>query len=372
MSFTTSVIGSLPRPKWLVEARESEYPRIEALEQIAIEDAINLQKGIDVITDGEQSRSSFVSFVGGRIPGFRTMRIEELHPDAIDILRRSRTQLTYSRAVVTSRIDYGELIMKDLARAKGIAPDAKFKVTLPDPYLVMWECWHSELSKAAYPDPVDFAEDYAKLSRRLISELTGSGAFMVQLDSPMLGDLTEGGDAPDRYHEILTALYGQKYRGFKEEKALAVKLLNSALSGRGDFKIGVHMDRWPNQDSPYFGQGYERLMPEMLGIEADQFALEYTSQGCGDPAQLAGNLKSDRFEFAVGCVSVRDRGVETPQQIAARVKPVADIIGGARTWLVPDCGFAPGMYRPFPNESIRGKFQSMVAAAEILRKEYGS
>lgn len=374
-TFVTSVVGSFPRPDYLLTAEKMHglnSPEFGGAVDKARKDVISEQEnaGVDVITDGEQQRSSFVSVVGQRIKGFRLMDIRELDPDALAILSDTKTQLTYSRAVVTDDLGVEDLAVGDFEKAKQftIRP---IKVTLPAPYLVMWETWHNELSRTAYPCPENLAWEYAHFLNAEIRKLVSAGAAFVQLDEPMLGDLTEAGPEPDRYHAVLTRLYGQKYRGFEEEKKLAVDLVNEAVKGAqgGPVRIGMHMDRWPNTDSPYFNQGYERLFPELFEVRVDQLVLEYTSKGCGDPLEVIGDARFD-YELGFGCVSVRDRRVETPEEIVKRVEPVAKELDPKRIWLNPDCGFAPGMYRGFPRETAFAKLRSMVKAAQTLREKY--
>jgi 5-methyltetrahydropteroyltriglutamate--homocysteine methyltransferase len=185
----------------------------------------------------------------------------------------------------------------------------------------------------------------------------------------MLGDLTEAGEKPDRYRRVFKELYGQEYRGFKEELGLAVDLLNEVTKGVSGVRIGVHMDRWPNKDSPYFDQGYERFLPELLETKTDQLVLEYTSPGCGDPAKLVKEFPKG-LEIGLGVVSVQNYEAESPEQIVARAKRVTGEIEPERIWLNPDCGFAPGMFRAFPREIAFAKLRSMVKAAGLLRREY--
>ena len=283
MAFTTTVVGSFPRSRDLIEATkkhgkgelsDAEYGRLldEATKSIV---AGEEQAGIDVITDGEQRRSSFVSFVGDKIPGFKVMHITQLNPDAMEVLKRNKVQLTYMRAVVTEELG-DAVIARDEFEAARRYSTKPFKVTLPAPYLVMWESWHKDLSKEAYPRAEDFAYAYARLLRAEVLRLKDAGVSFIQIDEPMLGDLTEAGDKPDRYRNVFNELYGQEYRGFKEELRLAVDLLNEVTKGVSGVRLGVHMDRWPNKDSPYFDLGYERFLPELLETKTDQFVLEYT------------------------------------------------------------------------------------------------
>lgn len=235
--------------------------------------------------------------------------------------------------------------------------------------IVVHNCWHKTLSKDAYPNPEDFGYAFAKILHDEVLRLKEAGVSFIQLDEPMLGDLTEAGDKPDRYRRVFYELYGQEYRGFREELRLAVDLLNEVTRGVTGVRMGVHMDRWPNKDSPYFDQGYERFLPELLETKTDQFVLEYVSPGTGDPAKLVEQFPKE-LEIGLGVVSVQNYEVETPEQIVRRAKRVIGHIDPERIWLNPDCGFAPGMYRTFPREVAFAKLRSMTKAAEILRREY--
>ena len=376
MPFTTTVVGSFSRPLELIEATKKhargEYPQedLDALLERATESTIKAEEeaGLDVITDGEQRRSSFVSFVGDKIPGFEVMHITRLNPNAMEILKRNKVQLTYARAVVAERLKESVIARDEFEKARKYS-EKPFKVTLPAPYLVMWESWHKEISKDAYPTPEEFGHDYAKILRKEVLRLKDAGVSFIQIDEPMLGDLTEAGDKPDRYRRVFYELYGQDYRGFKEELRLAVDLLNEVIKGIGGVRIGVHMDRWPNKDSPYFDQGYERFLPGLLETETDQFVLEYSTPGTGDPARLVNEFPRD-MEIGLGVVSVQNYEVEMPEQIVKRAKRVIGHIDPERIWLNPDCGFAPGMFRTFPRDVAFAKLKSMTKAAEILRKEY--
>jgi len=235
--------------------------------------------------------------------------------------------------------------------------------------IVVHNCWSKSISSDAYPTPEDFGHDYAQILRKEVLRLRDAGVSFIQIDEPMLGDLTEAGDKPDRYRRVFNELYGQEYRGFKEELRLAVELLNEVTKGVTGVRVGVHMDRWPNKDSPYFDQGYERFLPDLLETKTNQFVLEYTSAGTGDPAKLVDQFPKN-LEIGLGVVSVQNYEVETPEQIVERAKRVIGHIEPERIWLNPDCGFAPGMYRTFPRDVAFAKLKSMTRAADILRKEY--
>jgi 5-methyltetrahydropteroyltriglutamate--homocysteine methyltransferase len=299
MAFTTTVVGSFSRPRELIEATKKHakgdlsQAELDVLIEKATESTIRGEEeaGLDVITDGEQRRSSFVSFVGDKIPGFKVMHITELNPDAMEILKKNKVQLTYARAVVSEPLGESVIARDEFEKARKYS-NKPFKVTLPAPYLVMWESWDRTISKEAYPTPEEFGHAYAKLLRAEVLRLRDSGVSFIQLDEPMLGDLTEAGDKPDRYRRVFKELHGQEYRGFENELRLAVDLVNEAIRGVEGVRIGVHMDRWPNKDSPYFDQGYERFLPDLLEMKVKQFVLEYTCYDEETRALTKDGLKS--------------------------------------------------------------------------------
>lgn len=376
--FVTSVVGSFPRPRWLVEAFESFNSGKMSREEYEeyVDDAVKLTvkeeelAGIDVLTDGEQRRTSFVAFVGQKIPGFKVMHISEVNPQGIEIMRRHKAQLTYYRPVAVGPIEDKPFTVDEASFTLSIT-SRRVKVTIPSPYLIMWEAWHSRYSRDYYKEPEDLAGQYAKLVRNEIIRLRDLGVHFVQLDEPMLGDLIEATEnEPDRYRRVLQELNGQRYRGFRNELALARDLINEAVKGIDGVRIGMHMDRWPNPDSPFYGIGYERLAPEVFDIKVKQYVLEYASPGSGDPAKFVSMMPSDK-EIGLGSIDVRNPQVEDPGTVVARVERITKVIDPGRIWLNPDCGFAPGMFRRFERRIAFAKLRSMVEAAKILRQRYG-
>ena len=150
--FTTTVVGSFSRPRELIDATKKhsagELPQrdydelLEKATKATIESEV--EAGLDVITDGEQRRSSFVSFVGDKIPGFKVMHITELNPRAMEILKENKVQLTYARAVVSEELRDSVIARDEFEKARKYSKKP-FKVTLPAPYLVMWECFKGDM-----------------------------------------------------------------------------------------------------------------------------------------------------------------------------------------------------------------------------------
>ncbi|MFB6491217.1 MAG: cobalamin-independent methionine synthase II family protein [Thermoproteus sp. AZ2] len=376
-AFVTSVVGSWPRPKWLLEAFERREAGIiddETL-KIYMDDAVRLaikdqeEAGIDVVTDGEQRRTSFVAFVGQKLRGFKVVKVEELHPDAREIMKRHKAPLTIWRPVIAGPIEDSVLAADEAQFARQVA-SRPIKVTLPSPYLIMWESWHQRISAPYYPRPEDAAEAYAKALRREVARLIDAGVAFIQLDEPMLGDLLEAAEnEPDRYKKVAQEIYGQKYRGLKDEIRLAVDLVNEVVQGyTTSVRIGMHLDRWPAEDSPIVG--YEKLAPYIFDVKVKQYVVEYKAPRMGDPTEFAKILPSDK-ELGLGSIDVRDhKRVETVDEVVAHVEKVVKYVDPTRIWLNPDCGFAPGQFRAFPRDVARAKLKVMVEAAKALRQKY--
>ncbi|MEM5827566.1 MAG: 5-methyltetrahydropteroyltriglutamate--homocysteine methyltransferase, partial [Pyrobaculum sp.] len=177
-AFITSVVGSWPRPQWLIEAFE-RFEKGQLDQQTFsqyLDDAVKLairdqeEAGLDVITDGEQRRTSFVAFVGQKIRGFKIVRVEELHPNAREIMKKYKAPLTLWRPVIAGYIEDSVLAVDEVQYAKKVA-SRPLKVTLPSPYLIMWEAWHAKISTPYYPRPEDAAEAYVKVLRREVARL---------------------------------------------------------------------------------------------------------------------------------------------------------------------------------------------------------
>jgi 5-methyltetrahydropteroyltriglutamate--homocysteine methyltransferase len=107
--------------------------------------------------------------------------------------------------------------------------------------------------------------------------------------------------------------------------------------------------------------GYS-FLPEFAGCSCQQVSIE-TAQSKLDCAVLA-NLPDKKI--MVGCIDLNDMTVETPGQVAARIKRALPYVPKENVILAPDCGM-----KYLPREVAEGKLRAMVAAAQLLRAELG-
>ena len=123
-------------------------------------------------------------------------------------------------------------------------------------------------------------------------------------------------------------------------------------------KRRIGADQVPRYDTML--PGFERLHIDMPMFEMLQFD-DY------DRELLRG--LPERMDVGCGCVASKTFEVDTPEEIAARARETAKIVGPERTALHPDCGFSPGTYFDIPLDEIYQKLGNMTRAAQMLRAE---
>ena len=165
--FPVTTVGSWPRPPALLRAlRERRRGEITAdrfleIARAAVRDAVQAQTstGADLVTDGEQTRDNFYSFVADKLDGVRLMTLAEM----LDLVedkegfRRLLETLDVPAFAISNPTCVGEIalrepLVEDDLRYLRMLTDLPIKVTLPGPYLLMRALWVPEASRAAYPD----------------------------------------------------------------------------------------------------------------------------------------------------------------------------------------------------------------------------
>lgn len=106
------------------------------------------------------------------------------------------------------------------------------------------------------------------------------------------------------------------------------------------------------------------MLPHFADLPADQFVLDFANRDLADVAALK-SLPADK-EVAVGVIDVRTSMVETPQQVAERIRRVIAVVAPERVYLTTDCGM-----KPLARIVARMKLEALVQGAEIVRRELG-
>jgi 5-methyltetrahydropteroyltriglutamate--homocysteine methyltransferase len=381
-AFTTTVVGSWPRPPWLLRelrrknAGEIGYEEFQRVADDAALLAIKYQEdaGVDIITDGEQRRDNFYSFVADRLEGIRLMSLAELLDYVEDKgrLERILRALDVPAFSLRSPVVVGEirrrrpLALEDLAFLKRHT-SRPVKVTLPGPYMLTRASWVEPLSREAYWSREEVARVYVRLLREEILALRDGGADFVQLDEPTLTELVYG-DVSTQTFMCAAILYKTDPQ---EELRFATELINEVARGVGGVRLGVHVCRgnWSRREDVLLSGDYRPLIPYFNDMKVDQLVLEFATERAGGLGVLA-ELTGIR-ELGLGVVNPRSDEIEEPGTITARVEEALKYFPPDRLFLNPDCGFGTFAERPVNTpERAYAKLCSMVKAARLLRARY--
>ena len=340
MLFPTTLVGSYPQPDWLIDRPKLAGrfpPRVRATElwrvpepwlREAQDDATRLAiraqeaAGLDVVTDGEIRRESYsnrfaTALEGVDIDNPGTALDRSGHPNPVPrIVGRVRRR---------HPVEVEDVRFLRAHTAKPI------KMTVPGPFTMSQQAQNDH-----YPSEEAAALDYAVAVNEEIRDLFAAGADVVQVDEPYLQA------RPEKARQFgLTAL-NRALEGITGTTAVHLCFGYAAI---------IH------QRPPAYS-----FLPELAGCPVRQVSIE-TAQSGLDCAVLA---KLGDKQIMVGCLDLNDMAVETPETVVARIKRALVHVAPEQVILAPDCGM-----KYLPREVADGKLRAMVAAAKMLRAEYG-
>lgn len=340
MLFPTTIVGSFPQPDWLIDrARLAGRfpPRVRAKElwripepylQQAWEDATLLairaqeDAGLDIVSDGEIRRESYSNRFATALDG-----VDIDNPGTA--LDRSGHPNPVPRIVGKIRRRHA-VEVEDLLFLKSHTKK-KIKITVPGPFTMSCQAQND-----FYPGAAEAAMDYAVAVNAEIRDLFAAGADIVQIDEPYMQA------RPDKAREYGLAALNTALDGITGTTAVHICFGYAAI---------IH-------ERP---SGYS-FLPELAGCRCKQISIE-TAQSHLDCSVLAGLPEQ---QIMVGCIDLSDMTVETPEQVAARVRRALPYVAKERVILAPDCGM-----KYLPRDVAVGKLRAMVQAARILRAEHG-
>jgi 5-methyltetrahydropteroyltriglutamate--homocysteine methyltransferase len=342
--FPTSVVGSLPRPN-AVRALLGEDDSGAQLDA-AIRDAVALQEkaGIDILTDGEWRRSSYIGVIAELAHGF------ELGTNPAD----GRPWTIVVDKLVPKNPGF---IAAEVRYLKTIT-DRQIKATLPAPVLLGERMWSAEKSSAAYPTPESFVADCVPILRHEIELLRKEGVAVVQIDDPHLCLFVD----PD---------VRAKYDHADHAADFSVDMVNQVVEGFDEIKLAVHLCRRAGArargEATHAG-GYTPILSQLNRLKVNHLTMEFTTPAAGDMAVFK-DLRED-FEIGLGCVSCDPGQIDSADEIVARVETALQYLDPARITLNPDCGFAPGSAAKVSLDEVATKLKNEVEAARWLREKY--
>lgn len=132
-------------------------------------------------------------------------------------------------------------------------------------------------------------------------------------------------------------------------------------------KIGWHFcfgNAWGNALTSLIPEGYRTVLPHFTHLPIDQFVLDFANREMADIDCLKA-LPKDK-EVQVGVLDIRTSMIETPEQVAGRIRKVLKVVPPERVYLSTDCGM-----KPLPRMVAKLKLKALADGAKIVRKEIG-
>ena len=372
-------IGSWPRPRWMLQAmHERLEDRLDEVDfQATADDAVRLcldaqlRAGVDVLTDGEQRRDSYASFVGGLLDNCQLIPLSDLttmvdDPEEFELELRA---LDVPAAEVRHPVVYGALgrsrplALHELRFAAACA-DRPVKVALPGPYLLTRTMWLDCLTDRPYETREELALDVVRVLREELHFLLASGAALVQFDEPVLTEVVFG--AASRKRSFMCGALSEKLEP-GPELDFAVGLLNQVVRDLPRERLGLHVCRgnWTRDESAALAGDYRPLLETLKRVEVGVLFLELCTARAGE-ADVLRDIPGDK-RLGVGVVNQKVDAVEPLEVIRRRMSRAVDLFGRERVLFTPDCGFATFADNPVASASVaEAKLKALVQARDSL------
>lgn len=389
-NFSCFSIGSWPRPSWLLEALHKKLSgKIPEQEfNLIADDAVKLcvldqeKAGVDLVTDGEQRRDNYSSFVGGILENCQLIPLTDLLP-LVDHPEEFKKELD-SLDVPASEIRHPAVFGK-ISRTRPLAVnEAKYlisltnkpiKIALPGPYLLTRTMWMECISDKAYLNREELSSDIVRILREELSELINIGVSLIQFDEPVLSEVVFAHSHQGR--SFMCGALGEK-KDPETELNFAVELLNQVTKDFEIEKIALHICRgnWTKDETKALSGPYDALLPYFEKVQVGTLLLEHATSRAGDYSFLSKLPK--RFNLGLGLVDQKKTIIEDVEDLNHRVEEILNILGDPyqnglrKIFLVPDCGFATFADSPICNsQTAKEKLLSLATLKDKLISIYG-
>lgn len=355
--FFTHPIGSLPRPKVLLDILSSESSMAPAdfrqrmNEMVIFAIRLQEQAGLDVVSDGEWRRVHYIKEFLNRIGGFAKERRYHLHGEE---------RLT---DVVVERIESADPVFTDDATFLAGHTDRVTKFALPSPFLIATRFWHEDYSATAYPTRRHFMDHLAEILHREARALAASGIGIIQLDDPALTYFCDKQVMKGETHDERLL---QEWN-VDEQFPAAVEAINHVAEGL-DARVHLHCCHSVFKRRSDVSGNYKPILPRLEDAKVDCVNLEFAYTGTGDASDL--ELLPGHLSVGMGVIDVRTEAVQEVEQIETLGSRGVEFLPPGRIGLNPDCGFAPDAGEPPTIDEAFVKLRNLCEAARRLRARF--
>jgi 5-methyltetrahydropteroyltriglutamate--homocysteine methyltransferase len=336
----TTVIGSYPFPSWLelVSLRLDEFGKDDLAE--ALDDAVTaavhdqVAAGLDVVSDGEQTRLDFnLSFYG-----FLTGISMESRPN-----RRFGPPGHDQRGKheVTGKLEAprGLGAVDEFQRLRRIAPEGPaLKVSVPGPYTLSGRLNPNE----RYKDRYALTEALIPIVQRELAALVEAGCAEICVDEPSM------------------SCYA-----YREDPARLVDIFNRTVAGLSErCRLSTHLCFGNYKGRAVAPRRYAPMFPAFLDLQVAEIHIEMASREFAE-IELIRDI-AEQTDVAVGIIDVKNYYIETPEDVAARVRRCLEFAPPERLSFAPDCGLSQTA-----RWASKRKLAALVSGVKRVRSELG-
>lgn len=334
------MVGSYPFPAWLEFAsghldafgHDDVAELLDDAVAIAVKDQVDA--GLDVITDGEQTRLdfnlSFYGFLDGLAPEPALRR--RFGPPGHD-------QRGMHAVVGEIAAPRGLGTVPDFRRLKRLAPaGVVLKASVPGPYTLSGRIEPG----GRYADRLAVAEALVPIVRQELEALVAEGCEDVCVDEPSMS-----------------------VHAHRQDPRRLVALFNDTVAGvRGRTRLSTHLCFGNYKGRAVAPRSYAPLFPAILDAHVDELHVEMANREFAELEVIA--TIAARMDVAVGIVDVKNYYVESVEDIAERVRRCVALAPAGRLSFAPDCGLSQTA-----RWAARRKLANLVAGVRLVREELG-
>ena len=336
----TTVIGSYPFPSWLEFAAQHldqfGTDEISEMQEDAVIAAIHDQMaaGLDVISDGEQTRLDFNLSFYGYLEGLGkpepTQRV--FGPPAHD--QRGKHPIVGELSAPR-----GLGVVAEFERLKRLVPAGiTLKASVPGPYTLSGRL----LPNTQYPDRYPITEALIPIVRQELVDLVAAGCREITVDEPSMSCYAYQEDT-----QRFVAIFNRTVAPVVRQCLLSTHLCFGNYKGRA---VGKRQ--------------YAPMFPDFIEMAVDEIHVEMASREFAELELIAQIAEKKRV--AVGIIDVKSYFIETPEEVAERVRRCLQFAPPEKLSLAPDCGLSQTA-----RWAAKRKLKNMVAGVKLVRQELG-
>jgi 5-methyltetrahydropteroyltriglutamate--homocysteine methyltransferase len=333
----TTVVGSLPFPGWLEYATQHLDQFGPADVEEMIEDAViaaihdQTAAGLDVITDGEQTRFDFNLSFYGFIENIaeNTGIIRKYGPPAHD--QRGKNFVTGDLKATK-----GLGAVAEFERLKRLAPAGPIlKCSIPGPYTLSGRL----TPNAQYKDRWELTEALLPIVRQEIADLVAAGCREICVDEPSM------------------SCYA-----YREDTRRFVDIFNRTIAPAvGKARVSMHLCFGNYKGRSVGKKTIAPMLPDFLDMKVDELHSEMAILNFAEVHLL--ERFAEQMDVAVGVIDVKSYYIETPEDVAERIRKLLPFVPVNKLAVAPDCGMSQTA-----RWATRKKLENMVKGAKIIRE----